>query len=111
MCGLQSPNFPAEDAKEAGGVCPTTVSMSELPGDAEEAEGVPTTVIETPEPHKDIEEAGGAHTTVVSTPKQPKDPEGPKNMLPAKEVDMEAFDTRMPAEDKHTACPVANVPN
>ena len=110
MHGLQSPDFPAEDAKEAEGVCPTTISMPEPPGYTEEAGGVPAAAVETPEPHEDIQEAGGAHTTIVSMPEQLKDPEGPKNTLLAEEVNAEAFDACTPAEDKQTACSVAQVP-
>jgi hypothetical protein len=92
-------------------VCPTAIDAPEPPGDVEEAGGVPAAAAETPEPHEDIEEAGGARAAVVSTPEQPEDPEGPENTLPAEEVDAKAFDARMPAEDKHAACPVAKVPS
>jgi hypothetical protein len=109
--GLQPLDPPAEDAKEAGGVCPTTVSIPEPPGDAEEAGGVPAVVIETLKPPEDVQEAGGARAAIVSTPEQPEDPEGPENTLLVEEVDVEALEARTPAEDKHTACPVAKVPS
>jgi hypothetical protein len=109
--GLESLDFPAKDTEKTGGVCATTVSTPEPPGDADEAGGVLAAIVETPEPHKDIEKAGKVCAAIVSTPEQPKDPEGLKNMLLAKEVDTEAFDIRMPTEDKHTACLVAKVPS
>jgi hypothetical protein len=54
MHSLQPLAPPAKDAEEAGGVCPTTISMPEPPGDTEEAGGVPATTVETPEPVKAV---------------------------------------------------------
>ena len=111
MHSLQFPDPPTEDTEEAGGVCPTAVNAPEPPGDAKEAGRVPAAVVETPKPPEDVQEAGGVCAAVVSTPKQPKGPEGPENTLPAKEVNAEALEARMPTEDKHTACLVAKVPS
>jgi Reverse transcriptase (RNA-dependent DNA polymerase) len=107
VCGLQSPDPPAEDAKGAGGACATAVGTPELPGDAEEAGGVPAAVVEMPELPEDVEEAGGAQATVIDMSEPPEDPEGPENMLTAETVDTGALEACTPTEAQYTARPVA----
>jgi gag-polypeptide of LTR copia-type/Zinc knuckle len=112
MHGLQSPDLDSpEDAKGAGGAYATAVAAPELPGDAEEAGGVLAAIVEMPKPPEEAEEAGGACATIADMPKPPEDPEGPEHALMAETVDTEALEAGTPAEDKHIACPVAQVPS
>jgi hypothetical protein len=111
MCDLQSPDPPAEDAKGAGGAYATAVGVPKPPGDAEEAGGVLAAIVKMPKPPEEAEEAGGACATIADMPELPKDPEGPKHVLMAETVDTEALEASTPTEDKHTACPVAQVPS
>jgi Zinc knuckle len=111
MHSLQSPNSPAKDAEGAGGAQATAVGIPEPPGDTDEAGGAWGSIVNMPKPPEDAEESGGACATVVSMPEPPEDPEGLKNTLMAETVDAEALEAHTPTEDKHTACPVAQVPS